>query len=228
MATWCARSPASRRPSWRRSKAGARAFVFPAVSEGTGLVIQEALAVGTPVVASRVGPLPELVGKAGIVVEARDPDRLAAALRTCGAAGACRAQSPAPRRPGASGPRRTWADVARETRAVYAAAARRTAGEPTAAGPDGAHSRWPHRGGAAARLADRPGDFGWSVRPARSLAAHEGHGPAGLRGRWRSSGASGPRRWPSTSGLDDPPVVEDQGVAGARVAAARGGASWRW
>ena len=82
---------------------GARAVVFPAVSEGTGLVVQEALAVGTPVVASRVGPLPELVGKAGIVVEARDPDRLAAALRVMWADERVRGPD-RPRRPDA-GPR---------------------------------------------------------------------------------------------------------------------------
>lgn len=102
---------------------GARAVVFPAVSEGTGLVVQEALAVGTPVVASRVGPLPELVGKAGIVVEARDPDRLAAALRVMWADERVRGPIARAAQTRAHGPRRSWADVAEETRAVYAAAA---------------------------------------------------------------------------------------------------------
>jgi len=104
-------------------EAGARAFVFPAVSEGTGLVVQEALAVGTPVVASRVGPLPELVGAAGIIVEPRDPDRLAAALRVVWGGGRVHAQLERAAEAVAAGPRRTWADVAQETRAVYAAAA---------------------------------------------------------------------------------------------------------
>jgi glycosyltransferase involved in cell wall biosynthesis len=102
---------------------GARAVVFPAVSEGTGLVIQEALAVGTPVVASRVGPLPELVGKAGIVVEARDPDRLAAALRVMWSDDRVRLPIARAAQARAHAPRRTWADVAEETRAVYADAA---------------------------------------------------------------------------------------------------------
>jgi len=101
----------------------ARAVVFPAVSEGTGLVVMEALAVGAPVVASRTGPLPELVGKAGIVVEPRDPDRLAAALRVMWGDDRIRTQIGRAAHAYAARPRRTWADVASETRAVYAQAA---------------------------------------------------------------------------------------------------------
>ncbi|MGZ6312326.1 MAG: glycosyltransferase, partial [Candidatus Limnocylindrales bacterium] len=104
-------------------EAGARAVVFPAISEGTGLVVQEALAVGTPVVASRVGPLPEFVGPAGIVVEPRDPERLAAALRVVWGGGRIHAQLVRAAQAVASSPRRTWREVASETRAVYAAAA---------------------------------------------------------------------------------------------------------
>ena len=52
------------------------------LSEAAGLPVIEALACGTPVVASAVGPLPELVGAAGLLVEPRDPDRLAVALAT--------------------------------------------------------------------------------------------------------------------------------------------------
>ena len=40
----------------------------------------EALSVGVPVISSRAGALPESVGSAGIVVEPRDPSRLAAAI----------------------------------------------------------------------------------------------------------------------------------------------------
>lgn len=101
----------------------ARAVVFPAISEGTGLVVLEALAVGTPVVASRAGPLPEQVGKAGIIVEPRDPERLAAALRVVWGDDRVRGQIARAAQARAAGPRRTWADVATETRAVYAAAA---------------------------------------------------------------------------------------------------------
>ncbi len=61
---------------------GARGVILPVVSEAAGLPVIEALASGTPVVASSVGPLPELVGPAGLLVEPRDPDRLAVALAT--------------------------------------------------------------------------------------------------------------------------------------------------
>ncbi len=102
-------------------EAGAAAAVFPAISEGTGLAVIEALAVGIPVVASRVGPLPGLVGPAGIIVEPRDPERLTAALRAAWS-GHIRDQLGRAARQRAKGPRRTWVDVARETRAVYASA----------------------------------------------------------------------------------------------------------
>ncbi len=102
-------------------EAGAAALVFPAISEGTGLAVLEALAAGVPVVASRVGPLPELVGAAGIIVEPRDPARLAAALRAAWS-GHIHEQLRRVARQRALAGRRTWADVARETRAVYAAA----------------------------------------------------------------------------------------------------------
>jgi glycosyltransferase involved in cell wall biosynthesis len=78
---------------------------------------------GIPVVASRAGLLPEIVAKAGIVVEPRDPARLAAALRVIWAEGAVRSQLLRQAAQRAAAPRRTWHDVARETRAVYAEAA---------------------------------------------------------------------------------------------------------
>ena len=61
---------------------GARAAILPVVSEAAGLPVIEAIASGTPVIASSVGPLPELVGPAGLLVEPRDPKRLAVALAT--------------------------------------------------------------------------------------------------------------------------------------------------
>ncbi len=105
-------------------EAGAEAAVFPAISEGTGLAVLEAMGVGIPVVASRVGPLPELVGPAGIIVEPRDPGRLAAALRAAWS-GHIHDQLRRVAHQRALAGRRTWADVARETREVYAAALRR-------------------------------------------------------------------------------------------------------
>lgn len=103
-------------------QAGALAHVQPALSDGTGLAVSEALAVGIPVICSRVGALPEAVGAAGIIVEPADPQRLAVAIRAIWEGGAVARQVARRARQGAAGPRRTWADVARETRAVYAAA----------------------------------------------------------------------------------------------------------
>jgi glycosyltransferase involved in cell wall biosynthesis len=99
--------------------AGARAAILPAISEAAGLPAIEALAAGTPVIASAVGALPEIVGGAGILVEPRDPDRLAAAISAAWTDEdlwlRLRAEAL-----GRSGPKqRTWADVARATRVVY-------------------------------------------------------------------------------------------------------------
>lgn len=103
--------------------AGAEAFVYPALSEATALPVLEALSLGVPVICTRAGALPEVVASAGIVVAPRDPNRLAAALEAIWDGGSLAQQlrSQAHRR--AAGPPRTWSDVARETREVYAAAA---------------------------------------------------------------------------------------------------------
>jgi glycosyltransferase involved in cell wall biosynthesis len=63
--------------------AAADIFVHPALYEGFGLACLEAMAAGLPVVATRVGGLPELVrhGQDGFLVPPGDMDALAAALR---------------------------------------------------------------------------------------------------------------------------------------------------
>lgn len=99
---------------------GARAALLPVVSEAAGLAAIEALASGTPVVASAVGALPELVGAAGILVEPRDPARLAEALRTAWVDDDVHARLAGLTRERAAAEHRTWDDVARETRAIYA------------------------------------------------------------------------------------------------------------
>ncbi|HZL03021.1 MAG TPA: glycosyltransferase family 4 protein [Cellulomonas sp.] len=64
-------------PTWM---AAADLFVLPSAWEARALVVQEALAAGLPIVASAVGGLPELVGDAGVLVPAGDPDVLADAV----------------------------------------------------------------------------------------------------------------------------------------------------
>ena len=121
--------------------AGAEVFVYPALSEATALPVLEALSLGVPVICSRAGALPEVVASAGIVVAPRDPSRLAAALEALwnGGSLADQLRQQAQRRAAAND--RTWSDVARETRAVYAAAAGEAAGEAaSAAGSDQANN----------------------------------------------------------------------------------------
>ena len=98
----------------------ARAAILPVVSEAVGLPVIEAIACGTPVVASAVGALPELVGMAGLLVEPRDSARLGVALATIWADDRVHQRVAAAAAERAMGTQRTWADVARETRSVYA------------------------------------------------------------------------------------------------------------
>jgi glycosyltransferase involved in cell wall biosynthesis len=57
-------------------------LVLPSLSEGCPLVVLEAFAAGTPVVASRVGGVPEVVaeGESGLLVSPADPAALAEAI----------------------------------------------------------------------------------------------------------------------------------------------------
>lgn len=58
----------------------ASVFVFPSLYEGFGLPPLEAMACGTPVVASNTSSLPEVVGDAGLLVDPLDVHALAAAI----------------------------------------------------------------------------------------------------------------------------------------------------
>jgi glycosyltransferase involved in cell wall biosynthesis len=99
---------------------GARAVVLPALSDASGLPALDSIAAGTPVVAMAVGALPEVVGGAGILVEPRDPARLAEALRTAWADERVHGRLAAAARERSSSSPRSWSDVALETRRVYA------------------------------------------------------------------------------------------------------------
>ncbi|HEY2258698.1 MAG TPA: glycosyltransferase family 1 protein [Solirubrobacteraceae bacterium] len=59
---------------------GARAFVLPSSYEGLGLTCLEAMACGTPVVASNRAALPETCGDAGLLVDPDEPAGLADAV----------------------------------------------------------------------------------------------------------------------------------------------------
>lgn len=99
---------------------GARAAILPARSEAAGLAAIDAIACGTPVVASAVGALPELVGSAGILVEPGEPQRLAVALRTVWLGGPVHDRLARAAMDRATGPRPTWAAAVDATRRVYA------------------------------------------------------------------------------------------------------------
>ena len=102
---------------------GARAVLVPARSDAAGLAAIEAIAAGVPVIASAVGALPEVVGTAGILVEPRDPARLAAAMTAGWVDGAAYdriAEAVHGSAAAGGGTVRTWSDVARDVRAVYA------------------------------------------------------------------------------------------------------------
>jgi glycosyltransferase involved in cell wall biosynthesis len=61
---------------------GASGLVFPSVYEGFGLPALEAMACGTPVIASRAASLPEVVGDAGLLFDPFDVEEMSEAIAT--------------------------------------------------------------------------------------------------------------------------------------------------
>lgn len=61
---------------------GARALLAPSLYEGFGLPVLEAMSLGTPVLAANAAALPEIAGEAAVLVDPRDVDDMARAIRT--------------------------------------------------------------------------------------------------------------------------------------------------
>jgi glycosyltransferase involved in cell wall biosynthesis len=89
---------------------GARALVFPSDEEGFGLPPVEALACGTPVAASDVPALREVLEGRATLIPVDDLDGLIAAAESA-------------RRPAPAAPAWSWDDAAAATWEVYAQAA---------------------------------------------------------------------------------------------------------
>jgi glycosyltransferase involved in cell wall biosynthesis len=100
--------------------AAASVFAYPSLYEGFGIPPIEAMACGTPVVASNAGALPEVLGDAALLVDPYDEAALADALQAA-------ASDPATlRRKGLErAARYTWHKAATQTWQVYAEAAAR-------------------------------------------------------------------------------------------------------
>ncbi len=62
--------------------AGAKTFVMVSLWEGFGIPVLEAMACATPVIVSKSSSLPEVVGKAGLLVDPYSVDQIEQAIRT--------------------------------------------------------------------------------------------------------------------------------------------------
>jgi glycosyltransferase involved in cell wall biosynthesis len=60
---------------------GAELFVFPSIYEGFGMPVIEAMACGTPVIASNLTSIPEVAGDAALLIDPRDAGEIAEAIQ---------------------------------------------------------------------------------------------------------------------------------------------------
>ena len=67
----------------------AKVFVFPSLYEGFGLPPLEAMAHGTPVVASNTSALPEVVGNAALLVNPENVFEISRACTACSPTSRC-------------------------------------------------------------------------------------------------------------------------------------------
>lgn len=101
--------------------AAAGCFVFPAVAEGFGLPVLEAMAAGVPVVGADAGALPEVIDSGGQLFQPRNDEQLAAVISTLLASGPLRADWA--RRATARAAELSWAQAAESTMEVLGEAA---------------------------------------------------------------------------------------------------------
>jgi glycosyltransferase involved in cell wall biosynthesis len=96
---------------------GATIFAFPSLYEGFGLPVLEAMSCGTPVITSSISATAEVAGDAALVVDPRDTDALAEAIRRVARDAALRGDL---RARGLERARHfSWQRTARETLFVY-------------------------------------------------------------------------------------------------------------